>query len=41
MALQQGGPFVQARNFAVFSGVNACISTGMRRWRKKEDVQNV
>ena len=37
---QKGGPWLQARNFAIFSGVNAGLSTGMRRWRKKEDVRN-
>ena len=40
MSFQKGGPWLQARNFAVFSGVNAGLSTGMRRWRKKEDVRN-
>ena len=41
MLLQQGGPWIQARNFAVFSGVSAGISVAMRRIRKKEDVRNV
>ena len=40
-ALQSGGPWVQARNFAVFSGVSAGITVAMRRFRKKEDVRNV
>ncbi|KAL5568074.1 hypothetical protein UlMin_024649 [Ulmus minor] len=35
-----GGPFVQARNFAVMTGVNAGISCVMRRLRGKEDVQS-
>ncbi|XP_043692596.1 chloroplastic import inner membrane translocase subunit HP30-2-like [Telopea speciosissima] len=34
-----GGPFVQARNFAVMTGVNAGISCVMKRIRGKEDVQ--
>lgn len=34
-----GGPLVQARNFAVMSGVNAGISAVMKRVRGKEDVQ--
>ncbi|XP_071711218.1 chloroplastic import inner membrane translocase subunit HP30-2-like [Rutidosis leptorrhynchoides] len=34
-----GGPFVQARNFAVMTGVNAGISCVMKRLRGKEDVQ--
>ena len=40
MTFQKGGPWLQARNFAIFSGVNAGLSTGMRRFRKKEDVRN-
>ncbi|KAL5574182.1 hypothetical protein UlMin_023779 [Ulmus minor] len=35
-----GGPFVQTRNFAVMTGVNAGISCVMRRLRGKEDVQS-
>lgn len=35
-----GTPFQQARNFAVMTGVNAGISTLMRRVRGVEDVQN-
>ncbi|KAL8142725.1 hypothetical protein V2J09_015757 [Rumex salicifolius] len=34
-----GGPLVQARNFAVMTGVNAGISSVMKRIRGKEDVQ--
>lgn len=35
-----GGPFVQARNFAVMTGVNTCISCAMKRTRGGvEDVQ--
>ncbi|OMO95142.1 hypothetical protein CCACVL1_05546 [Corchorus capsularis] len=35
-----GGPLVQARNFAVMTGVNAGISCVMKRLRGKEDVQS-
>lgn len=35
-----GGPFVQARNFAVMTGTNAGISSIMRRLRGKDDVQS-
>lgn len=35
-----GGPLVQARNFAVMTGVNAGISTVLKRLRGKEDVQS-
>ncbi|KAF5945044.1 hypothetical protein HYC85_015272 [Camellia sinensis] len=35
-----GGPFVQAHNFAVMTGVNAGISCVMKRIRGKEDVQS-
>lgn len=35
-----GGPFIQARNFAVMTGVNAGISCVMKRVRGKEDVQS-
>eukprot|EP00252_Welwitschia_mirabilis_P010803 TRINITY_DN2432_c0_g1_i2.p1 TRINITY_DN2432_c0_g1~~TRINITY_DN2432_c0_g1_i2.p1 ORF type:complete len:265 (+),score=46.08 TRINITY_DN2432_c0_g1_i2:283-1077(+) len=35
-----GGPLVQARNFAVMTGVNAGITSAMKRWRGGvEDVQ--
>ncbi|XP_021737982.1 uncharacterized protein LOC110704500 isoform X2 [Chenopodium quinoa] len=33
-----GGPLVQARNFAVMTGVNVGISTVLRRIKGKEDV---
>ncbi|OIW20378.1 hypothetical protein TanjilG_09587 [Lupinus angustifolius] len=35
-----GGPLVQARNFAVMTGVNAGITCVLRRLRGKEDVQS-
>ncbi|KAJ8763068.1 hypothetical protein K2173_023273 [Erythroxylum novogranatense] len=35
-----GGPLVQARNFAVMTGVNAGITCVMKRLRGKEDVQS-
>ncbi|XP_061356659.1 chloroplastic import inner membrane translocase subunit HP30-2 isoform X2 [Gastrolobium bilobum] len=35
-----GGPLVQARNFAVMTGVNAGISCVLKRLRGKEDVQS-
>lgn len=35
-----GGPLVQARNFAVITGVNAGISCVMKRLRGKEDLQS-
>ncbi|KAK2634939.1 hypothetical protein Ddye_029731 [Dipteronia dyeriana] len=35
-----GGPLIQARNFAVMTGVNAGISCVMKRVRGKEDVQS-
>lgn len=35
-----GGPFVQARNFAVMTGVNIGISTVLKRLKGKEDVQS-
>ncbi|GAB4826051.1 hypothetical protein Ancab_008921 [Ancistrocladus abbreviatus] len=35
-----GGPLIQARNFAVMTGVNAGISCIMKRVRGKEDVQS-
>ncbi|KAI7755013.1 hypothetical protein M8C21_020180 [Ambrosia artemisiifolia] len=34
-----GGPLIQARNFAVMTGVNAGISCVMKRLRGKDDVQ--
>ena len=34
-----GGPLVQARNFAVMTGVNAGISCVMKRIRGVEDIQ--
>ncbi|KAL9261307.1 Chloroplastic import inner membrane translocase subunit HP30-2-like protein [Drosera capensis] len=34
-----GGPLIQARNFAVMTGVNAGISSVMKRLRGKDDVQ--
>lgn len=38
--LKMGGPVVQARNFAVMTGVNAGVLAFMKRWRGKDDVQN-
>ncbi|CAN0922817.1 Chloroplastic import inner membrane translocase subunit HP30-2 [Linum grandiflorum] len=35
-----GGPWVQARNFAVMAGANAGIACLMKRLRGKEDVQS-
>jgi len=35
-----GGPLIQARNFAVMTGVNAGISCVLKRIRGKEDVQS-
>ncbi|KAJ0458497.1 putative sterile alpha motif domain, mitochondrial import inner membrane translocase subunit TIM22 [Helianthus annuus] len=35
----QGGPLIHARNYAVISGVNAGISSVLKRLRGKEDVQ--
>ncbi|CAN1251288.1 Chloroplastic import inner membrane translocase subunit HP30-2 [Linum perenne] len=35
-----GGPWVQARNFAVMAGANAGIACFMKRLRGKEDVQS-
>ncbi|KAE8698163.1 hypothetical protein F3Y22_tig00110602pilonHSYRG00262 [Hibiscus syriacus] len=35
-----GGPWVQARNFAEMTGVNAGIVSVMKRFRGKEDVQS-
>ncbi|KAL4574715.1 hypothetical protein LXL04_021551 [Taraxacum kok-saghyz] len=34
-----GGPLIQARNFAVMTGVNAGLSCVLRRLKGKEDVQ--
>ncbi|GLU12130.1 hypothetical protein SLE2022_288360 [Rubroshorea leprosula] len=34
-----GGPLIQARNFALMTGVNAAISTVMKRFRGKEDLE--
>ncbi|KAJ0650794.1 putative mitochondrial import inner membrane translocase subunit TIM22 [Helianthus annuus] len=34
-----GGPLIHARNYAVISGVNAGISSVLKRLRGKEDVQ--
>jgi hypothetical protein len=39
--LSMGGPLVQARNFAVMTGVNAGVSAAMKRWRGgRDDLQN-
>jgi hypothetical protein len=38
--MKMGGPVVQARNFAVMTGVNAGVLAFMKRWRGKDDVQN-
>lgn len=35
-----GGPAIQARNFAIMTGVNAGISCVMKRLRGKEDIQS-
>lgn len=35
-----GSPLVQARNFAVVTGVNAGINCVMKRLRGKEDLQS-
>ena len=37
-ALQAGGPWAQARNFAVMTGVSAGIACAYKRWRGTEDV---
>ena len=34
-----GGPAVQARNFAVMTGVHACISATLKKVRGVEDVK--
>ena len=33
-SFQAGGPLVQARNFAVMTGVNAGLAVAVRRWGK-------
>lgn len=38
--MKMGGPFQQARNFAVMTGVNAGLNTFMRRTRGVDDIQN-
>lgn len=38
--LKMGGPVVQARNFAVMTGVNAGVAAFMKRWRGKDDINN-
>ena len=38
--LKMGGPAMQARNFAVMTGVNAGVAAFMKRVRGKEDIQN-
>jgi len=35
-----GGPWVQARNFAAITGVNAGIASVMKRIRGKEDIES-
>lgn len=37
-AFQTGGPWVQARNFAVLTGVGAGLTVALKRLRGKEDV---
>ncbi len=39
-AFQQGGPWVQGRNFAVLTGVGAGLSIALKRIRQKDDVYN-
>ena len=39
-AFQQGGPWVQGRNFAVLTGVGAGLSIALKRIRKTDDVYN-
>lgn len=34
-----GGPLVQARNFAVLTGVNAGLAAAVKKWRGKDDCQ--
>ena len=38
MQAQMGGPWAQARNFAVITGVHAGIAAAVRRIRKKDDT---
>ena len=38
MQAQMGGPWAQARNFAVITGVHAGIAAAVRRVRKKDDT---
>ena len=38
--MMKGSPLVQARNFAVMTGVNTGVSALMRRVRGVEDIQN-
>jgi hypothetical protein len=38
--LKMGGPFQQARNFAVMTGVNAGLTSLMKRTRGIDDIQN-
>ncbi len=37
-ALQSGGPMVQARNFAVMTGVNAGLAAACKLYRGKDDI---
>jgi hypothetical protein len=37
-AFQSGGPWVQARNFAVLTGVGAGLSVAIKRIRGKDDA---
>jgi hypothetical protein len=38
--MKLGGPMQQAKSFAVLTGVQAGISTLMRRYRGVDDMQN-
>jgi hypothetical protein len=39
--MQTAGPLIQARNFAIITGVNAGLSIAVKKWRHgKEDVRN-
>ena len=38
--MKMGGPWQQARNFAVITGVNAGLNSFLKRVRKVDDVQN-
>jgi hypothetical protein len=40
MMANMGGPFVQARNFAVMTGTNAGLTAFMRRTRGVDDITN-